>query len=408
MLQNGSSRRSRSGKQRNSNNDIRPETQRQNYFPLFSSQSMPMECSVTEKLNLKDNRVRDEENHGGHSGDLGRAFSTICSSDDLAECEISVQVIASARLSSNGDPVITASVSRAPVIEGMLEVLSASEDDAILELAISLLAETVAKDETSAHIILNSDPQLEVFLRLLRRTSIFLKAAVLLYLLKPRSKQMTSTEWVPLVLRVLEFGDQPQTLFTVRCFPRTAALYVLGQLLLGFDEGKGLENAQEVVSLGGLELLMRRIEEGDFQDRGNAVLVTMCCIRADGTSRHYVVENLKISSLVELVLLEFNTSSRSALNLLTELLHLNRYIYYPSCFSLTQRTFFIQWTCSGRRRQINKLLDQIKRGGEGLNIMHILFVYLMKSSPEERPVVAVILMQIDLLVNYGAQICFSS
>lgn len=268
--------------------------------------------------------MKDEENHGGLSSHLGRALSIICSSNDLAECEVSVQVIAKARLSSNSDPVIEASVSRAQVIEGMLEVLFASEDDAILEMAISLLAETVSKDETCGHILLNSDPQLEVFLRLLRRTSVFLKAAILLYLLKPRSKQMISTEWVPLVLRVLEFGDQPQTLFTVRNFPRTAALYLLRQLLLGFNEDKSLENAHEVVSLGGLELLTRRVEDGEFQDRSNAALITFCCIQANGSSRNYVAENLKMSSLVELVLLEFNTSSWGALSLLTELLLLNR------------------------------------------------------------------------------------
>ncbi|KAK4751200.1 hypothetical protein SAY87_004682 [Trapa incisa] len=354
----------------------RSRSEKQNYLQVFPCQSMEMEYSVSENLNASS-RVIDEENHGGrYSGDLVRAISAICSSDDLAKCEMSVQVIAKARLTSKGDPVMEASVSRAPVVEGMLEVLFASEDDAILELAISLLAETVAKDETSAHVILSSDPQLEVFMRLLKRTSVFLKAAVLLYLLKPMSKQMISTDWVPLVLRVLEFGDQPQILFSVQCLPRTAALYFLGQLLLDFDEDKALENAREVVSLGGLELLIRRICDGELHDRTNAVLITMCCIRADGTSRNYVVENLKMSSLVELLLMEFNASSWSALNLLAELLLLNR------------------------RRQISNLLDQIKRGG-GLNIMHILLVHLLKSSAEVRPIIAVILMQMDLLEGHA-------
>ncbi|XP_031404070.1 putative E3 ubiquitin-protein ligase LIN [Punica granatum] len=369
---NGSSSRSRSVKHSNPQPELWLETQRSNYFPFFPCQSLPMECSVSGNLSSSNDQIRHDESHGGLSSNLGRAILTICSSNDLTECEISVQVIAKARLSSNGDPVIEASVSRAPVVKGMVEVLFASEDDAVLELAISLLAETVAKDKTNAHIILNSDPQLEVFLRLLQRTSVFLKAAVLLYLLKPRSKQMISTEWIPLVLRVLEFGDQSQTLFTVRCAPRAAALYLLNQLLLGFDEDKSMENALEVVSLGGLGLLIRRIEAGDFQDRSNAALITLCCIRADGSCRNYVEENLNRASLLDLIQLEFNTNSRSALNLLAELL------------------------CLNRTRQI-KLLEEIKSGAGVLNIMHILLIHLMKASPQERPIIAVVLLQIDLL-----------
>ena len=216
-------------------------------------------------------------------------------------------------------------MSRASVIEGMLEVLFASNDDEISELVISILAELVAKSELNRLIVLNADPQLEILTRHLRSNSVFLKAAVLLYLSKAKAKQMISVEWVPLVLRVIEFGDQVQTLFTVQCSPLVAAFYLLDQLLTGFDEDRNFDNARQVVSLGGLSLLVSKIKSGDTLERINAAVFILCCIRADGSCRNYLADNLNIDSILELIVLEFHTNpSGSAFSLLVELLCLNR------------------------------------------------------------------------------------
>ncbi|XP_039049329.1 putative E3 ubiquitin-protein ligase LIN-2 isoform X2 [Hibiscus syriacus] len=245
-----------------------------------------------------------------------------------------------------------------------------------LELAISILAEICIWNEVNRQIILNSDPQLEIFLRLLRNSSLFLKAAVLLYLLKPKAKQMISTEWVPLVLRVLEFGEQLQTLFTVRCSPQVAAFYFLDQLLTDFNEDRSLENASQVVSLGGLSLLIRNVEIGDVPERHKAAMIISCCIRADGSCRNYLADKLNKASLIELIVGNRKDSNGSVIALLTELL------------------------CLNRRKQITKFLNDLLNGWGGLNTMHILLAYLQKSRPEERPLVAVILLQLDILSFY--------
>lgn len=229
-------------------------------------------------------------------------------------------------LESHGDPAIEAALAKQPVIEGILEVLFASSDDEIIELAISILAEFAAKSEVNRQIILNSDPQLEIFLRLLRNNSLFLKSAVLLYLLKPKAKQMISTEWIPLFLRVLEFGEHLQTLFTVRCSPQVAVFYFLDQLLTGFNEDRNLENASQVVSLGGLSLLVRNLEIGYVSERTNAAFIISCCIRADGSCRNYLADKLNKASVIELIVVEnCKDSNGTVIALLTELLCLNRY-----------------------------------------------------------------------------------
>lgn len=370
----GTQQRSSSQNYRNSQSELWPETQKSEYFPFFSCRSTPKECLVNRHHTTNNCSVGKEEST--YSSELSRAITTVCSSDILSDCEIAIRIITKAWLDSHGDPAIEAGLSEAPIIEGMLAVLFTSDDDEILELVISILAEFVGRNETIRQIILNSDPQLEIFVRLLRSSSLFLKAAILLYLSKPKAKQMISVEWVPLVLRVLEFGDQLQTLFTVQCSPQAAAIYILDQLLTGFDEDKNLENARQVVSHGGLSLLVQRIERGDVHKRRNAAFIISFCIQADGSCRNYLAENLNKPSLLELIVLESRRNSNS------------------SAFAL-----LIDLMCLNRRTQIMEFLRGLKEGWSGLNTMHIFLGYLLKAPPEEIPLVAAILLQLDLLGN---------
>ncbi|XP_061366926.1 putative E3 ubiquitin-protein ligase LIN-1 isoform X2 [Gastrolobium bilobum] len=347
-------------------------SQRLDYFQWFSCRFIPTESLVNGNNRSKNDSFKKET--PVLSSDFVGAITTICSSDILSECEFAIRVVTKAWLNSPGDPLIEKALTQPNVVEAILEVLLASTEDEILELIISILAELIVRNGAIRQIILNSDPQLEIFVRLLRSTSLFLKAAVLLYLSKPQAKQMLSSEWVPLVLRVLEFGDKLQTLFTVQCSPQVAAFYALDQLLTGFDEDKNLENARHVLSLGGLTLLIRRIEQGEVHERNNSALIISCCIRAEGSCRSFLAENINKTSLLELIVLGSKQNSKGyALFVLAELLYLDR-----------------------RSKTLN-FLRGLKDGWGGLNIMHIFLIYLQKSAPEERPLVAVILLLLDLM-----------
>ncbi|ESW19514.1 hypothetical protein PHAVU_006G131500 [Phaseolus vulgaris] len=343
-----------------------PASQRLDYFQCLSCRFMPKESF--------DNSNRRPKNASTvFSRDFVGAITTIGSSDILSDCEFAIRVITKAWLNSPGDPLIEEALTRPSVVEAMLEVLFSSTNDEILELIISILAELIGRNGAIKQIILNSDPQLEIFVRLLRSASLFLKAAILLYLSQPKAKQMLSSEWVPLILRVLEFGDKFQTLFTVQCSPQVAAFYVLDQLLTGFDEDKNLENARQVLSLGGLTLLMTRIE-GEVHERNNAAMIISCCIRAEGSCRNFLADNINKTSLLELIVVgSKQNSSGYALSVLAELLYLDR-----------------------GTKTLN-FLKGLKDGWGGINVMHVFFIYLEKAPPEERPIVAVILLLLDLM-----------
>ncbi|KAK1402354.1 hypothetical protein POM88_001959 [Heracleum sosnowskyi] len=234
---------------------------------------------------------------------------------------MAIHVMTTVWLHSHGDIAVKTALSKAPVIEGMIEVLFGSKNDEILELTISMLADFLTRNEKNGHIILNADPELDIFTKLFKSSSLFLKAATLLYLVKPKAKHLISTEWVPLVLRMLEFGDQMQTLFDVLCSPRSRGCILLAR---------------------------------------------------PTTYRHYVALNLNKESVISLVLEKNIDYNNHAFALLTELLCL-------------------------QRTSVTKFLNELMNEWSSLNTMQILLIYLQKAQPEQRPMIATTIFQLNLL-----------
>ncbi|XP_078428712.1 putative E3 ubiquitin-protein ligase LIN-1 [Wolffia australiana] len=308
--------------------------------------------------------------------ELERAIFALSRSRSLAECEAAVEVIARAWIAAaaGGGAAATTAISSAAVAEGLLEVLLASRDDAIAEIAMSLLADLVSHSENNRKAVLAADPNLETFFKLLRTRKLFLKAAVLLYLLRPRSKNLAALEWIPLVLRVLQHGDSRQRLFSVQCRPRSAAFYLLEQLLCKCDAEQSRKNARQVMAMRGLEMLIWRFEDGDERQACSAGGLIVACVRADEICAEFVVDRLKKASLVEILAGNRVRSRDCALSLLVELIS------------------------RSRRTKVRGFLDELKNSGS-INAMHVLLVYLQKAPAEQRPLAAAILLQIDLLLG---------
>ncbi|GER40993.1 transducin/WD40 repeat-like superfamily protein [Striga asiatica] len=354
-----------------------------NYFRFLGCRA---ENSTDSKVHthhmLMSEKIKNDENaHRPYVNDITTsAISTLCSSESLSECKKAVRLITEAWINSNSHrdgTIIETLLSRASAIQGIMEVLYVSTDDEILELAMSLLAELVSKNETNRLWVLNSDPNLDISIKLFRSSSLFLKAAALLYLIKPKAKQMVSIEWVPLVLRVLEFGDHLEVLFNVKCYTHEAAYYFLNELLTGFNEDKNSENAQQIVLLGGLSLLVRRMDEGDIDEKSKACAVLHCCVKADRICRYYLAKNLNKETIISLLAIGMKKNTNSyyehALGLMTDLI------------------------CLSRRNQITECLTGIKKGWDCFNGKQVLLFLLQRARLEDQPVVAVILLQLELM-----------
>ncbi|CAO2037301.1 unnamed protein product [Urochloa humidicola] len=352
-----------------------PPTQRKSYsFRLFSCQGDISRKVINHPKIAKKEVVSVEKELDSNelTMTLERAISVVSNSDSLRQCEDAVHEVARSCSTLQGDPSLVNLLSCASFIQGLLEVTFTSKDDAVLESAILIMGKLVLGNEVIRQLVLNADPQLEVFLRLLRSNELFLKAAIVLYMMKPKAKQMLSLDWIPLVLHILECGDEVQSLSSVKCAPKVAAFYFLDQLLMGFDVDRNIENAKQMIALGGLDLLISRLEAGDARESRHCIALLTTCIQADGSCRQYLADNLKKEPIVQLLVGNQKKASAAALNLTSELVCLNR----PT--------------------KIVEFLKELKNSG-CLNLMHILLVYLQQAPLVQHPLAAVLLLQLDLL-----------
>lgn len=104
-----------------------------------------------------------------------------------------------------------------------------------------------------------------------------------------------------------------------------AAISILEQLLTSFNTEETMENAKHLISLGGLQFLVRRFEFGSLEEKTCVAMLLSCCIMADGGCRNYIARNIEKPSLVELLHSRQTNSRKNGVLLLTELICLNRF-----------------------------------------------------------------------------------
>jgi hypothetical protein len=79
-----------------------------------------------------------------------------------------------------------------------------------------------------------------------------------------------------------------------------------------------------MIALGGLDLLISRLEAGDARESRHCIALLTTCIQDDGSCRHYLADNLKKEPLVQLLVGNQKKASSASLNLMSELVCLNR------------------------------------------------------------------------------------
>ncbi|KAF5748793.1 putative E3 ubiquitin-protein ligase LIN-1 isoform X1 [Tripterygium wilfordii] len=150
------------------------------------------------------------------------------------------------------------------------------------------------------------------------------------------------------------------------------AIFILEPLLTAFGRKEGVTNARQLISLGGLQFLICRFECGKLEEKTCVAALLSHCIEADASCRNLIAEEINKQCLLELLHCQQEKTRTNAVLLLTELI----------CFS--------------RRKDVKLYLSSLK-SEELINTMHVLLECLQRFKPEQRPLVAVLLLHIDLL-----------
>ncbi len=191
---------------------------------------------------------------------LKPALASLCTAEELTECEAAVRQIVHIWIEKKGSPAIVASLSKVAVIDGLMEVLSNSVNEEILRATVSLLSVLVFKDELARHAVVRADPSYETIVNVLQMEGVP-QAAVLLYLLKPESGHLAAMEIIPSVVKVLQESETIGTgAFQVSWSPKAAAVLLLEQLVTSFDFATNMSHAELVVHMGSVPFLISQLE----------------------------------------------------------------------------------------------------------------------------------------------------
>jgi len=102
---------------------------------------------------------------------------------------------------------------------------------------------------------------------------------------------------------------------------------IFQQLLTVFSKDERIMNARRVISLGGLQLLLRGFHSGNTQEKTLILPLLCCCIEVDAGCRNDIARNINLSNLLELLHSgQLNLRTNSVL-LLSELVCFNRYLF---------------------------------------------------------------------------------
>ncbi|KAL0912612.1 hypothetical protein M5K25_018596 [Dendrobium thyrsiflorum] len=296
--------------------------------------------------------------------------SCLCTSEDLQECEAAVLKIARLWKESKSNTGVQAFLSSPTILNGFLEILSASTNREALRASVYILSELILADESVAEILSNVDSDFDCLSALLLNG--LAESAVLICQLRPTFSQISGHDIVQSLIQVIMSKGEHVDDFSCAMEPKNAAISLLEQLLSGGDETNRSINASFVISANGLPALIKCLDQ--MEGRASVVSILVSCMHADKRCRNLIAGRADLSPVLELFHAG-NDNTRSV------------------CID-----FISNIICLKRRTFCNQILQIIKDEG-AFSSMHSFLVYLQMAPIEQQPLVASLLLQLDLLVE---------
>ncbi|KAG5611922.1 hypothetical protein H5410_023203 [Solanum commersonii] len=297
--------------------------------------------------------------------------SCLCTSEDLQECEEAILTIAQiwndSKLESQG---VHSYLSAPTIVNGFVEVLSASIKREVLKTTIYILSELLYVDDSIGEILTSVDSDFECLATLLKDG--LPEAAVLIYLLRPSFSQLSAHNFVPSLIQIISNRNEDSSDFQFTIGPKEAAVVLLEQIITGGGESDRSFNAMQIISGNGIPALLKCLEHEN--GRESIVCILLFCIRADKSCRNTVASRIELSPVLELIHTGSDSVKATCIELLYELVLLSR------------------------RTLCNQILQIIKDEG-AFSTMHTLLVCLQMASMEQKSTIAPLLLQLDLLVE---------
>lgn len=277
--------------------------------------------------------------------ELKPAVVSICTSDELHECESAVLKVVQVWQESKGVQTVQGQLVQPAMIKGLMEVLSISTNSQILEAALFILSELIERDASVAQMIAAEDPEYDFVVGLLKRN--LLNSIILLFQLKPGLSESTFADLLPSMIDVLhkcenEYAacQNPLPMFMGQ---KEAALLIIDKMLTTADQNSRSNFARSIISMDGLSPLVDSLEATSLKERTSAVFILLCCMQTDGKSRNYIAHSAQLTPVLELLHSGSERGKTVTILFLSELVRLSRFCAFVDVLSHIMRPFALPW-----------------------------------------------------------------
>ncbi|KAM7519314.1 hypothetical protein LguiB_018276 [Lonicera macranthoides] len=306
--------------------------------------------------------------------ELRNAISSLCTSEILKESEMAVlrleQFWKEVRNNIELEQEIQSILSKPPVINGFVEILFNSVDTRVLRATVFLLSELGLKDNGVIKTLTRVDSDVECVVSLFKKGLV--DAVVLIYMLRPLTTTLLEMDVVDLLLTIIRRNEDDTIKMCMKA--KTASVLLLGQILKSEDKSTVSEITKRVFSAKVIENIVRSLEAGMVEERIAAVGILLRCMEEDGKSRNIIADKVELSPVLESFVALNDADRFEIVCFLSELVKLNR-------------------------RMFNEQLLCIIKDEGSFSAMHTLLVYLQTALQDQCPVVAGLLLQLDLLAE---------
>ncbi|XP_073062544.1 putative E3 ubiquitin-protein ligase LIN-1 isoform X1 [Primulina eburnea] len=301
--------------------------------------------------------------------ELRLAITDLCTSEVLGDSEMAVLRIERCWQEANADSEMMAMLSKPPVINGFVETMFNSADTKVLRSIVFLLTEFGSRDDNVIKTLKRVDSDVECFVELFKKG--LSEALVLVHLLKPAAKSLVDMDIVDYLLEVLD-DDADDNVPKMYTTAKTAAVILLGQILRSSYEATITEILRSILSAKVIEKVISSLEAERVEEKTAAVSILLRCMLEDGKCRNVISSKAKLAGVLE-IFVEVNDDEQfEIVHFLSELVKMNR-------------------------RNLNEQILHILKEEGTFSTMHSLLTYLQNTPQTQSPIVAGLVLQLDLL-----------
>ncbi|KAL2500881.1 putative E3 ubiquitin-protein ligase [Forsythia ovata] len=315
------------------------------------------------------NSVISQATIDGTMSELRLAITDLCTSEILRESEQAVLKIERFWQEANMEIEMQSLLSKPPVINGFVEILFNSVDPRVLGATVLLLSELGSRDDSVIQTLTRVDSDVECIVALFKKG--LMEAVVLIYLLKPSAFSLIEMAMVDSLIEML--SGIKNTEFPKICMkPETASVILLGQILRSSEEASISKSVRSILSTKAIESIIDSLEAEGVEERIAAVGILLRCILEDGKCRNIIADKAELTRLLESFMVVKDGERFEIVHFLSELVKLNR-------------------------RNLNEQILHILKDEGTFSTMHTLLTYLQNALQDQCPIVAGLLLQLDLL-----------